>query len=420
MLLQKLSRFSQHLKSTIVSPRLFSTKHELPTYKWDDPLNLESQLTEDEISIRDSFRSYCRETLLPRVTLANRNEVFHKEILTEMGSLGALGCTLKGYGCANVSNVAYGLLTREVERVDSSYRSALSVQSSLSMGAIYDYGSDKQKEKYLPKMAEGKLIGCFGLTEPNHGSDPGGMETRAKYESKTKTYVLNGSKTWITNSPIADILIIWAKCEDNKVRGFIIDREESNKGLSTPKIEGKFSLRASTTGMILMDDLHVPEENLLPKVEGFRGPFGCLNNARYGIAWGALGAAEECLSIARQYTLDRHQFKRPLAANQIIQKKFANMSTEITLGLHACLQVGRLKDKKQHTPEMISMIKRNNAGKALEIARIARDMLGGNGISDEYHVIRHVMNLEAVNTYEGTHDIHALILGRAITGIGAF
>lgn len=420
MILQKLYKFPLSINNLGVTTRLLATKSGIPTYKWDDALNLESRLTEDEISIRDSFRSYCQETLLPRVILANRNEVFHKEILTEMGSLGALGCTLNGYGCANVSSVAYGLLTREVERVDSAYRSALSVQSSLSMGAIYDYGSDKQKEKYLPEMAKGNLIGCFGLTEPNHGSDPSGMETKAKYDSTTKTYVLNGSKTWITNSPIADILIVWAKCDDGKLRGFIIDRQESSKGLSTPKIEGKFSLRASTTGMILMDDLHVPEDNLLPNAEGFRGPFGCLNNARYGIAWGALGAAEECLSIARQYTLDRKQFKRPLAATQIMQKKMADMSTEITLGLHACLQVGRLKDKKQHTPEMISMIKRNNAGKALDIARVARDMLGGNGISDEYHVIRHVMNLEAVNTYEGTHDIHALILGRAITGIAAF
>jgi len=389
-------------------------------YNWQDPLNLESQLTEDEIAIRDSFRNYCNSTLLPRVTMANRNEIFHKEIMEELGELGALGCTLNGYGCAGVSNVAYGLLTREIERVDSAYRSALSVQSSLAMGAIYDYGSDEQKAKYLPKMAKGKLIGAFGLTEPNHGSDPAGMETRAKYDSKTKSYILNGSKTWITNSPISDILIIWAKGEDGKVRGFILDREQSSKGLSTPKIEGKFSLRASTTGMILMDDVHVPESQLLPNVIGFKGPFGCLNNARYGIAWGALGAAEACVEIARQYTLDRKQFKRPLAANQLIQKKLADASTEIALGLQACLQVGRLKDKKLHTPEMISLIKRNNAGKSLDIARVMRDMLGGNGIADEYHIIRHVMNLEAVNTYEGTHDIHALILGRAITGIPAF
>ncbi|XP_037938930.1 glutaryl-CoA dehydrogenase, mitochondrial-like [Teleopsis dalmanni] len=402
--------------------RLFATKSstEAAKFNWQDPLNLESQLTEDEIAIRDSFRNYCKTDLLPRVKIANRNEVFHREIMEEVGSLGALGCTLNGYGCAGVSNVAYGLLTREIERVDSAYRSALSVQSSLAMGAIYDYGTAAQKEKYLPTMAQGKLIGAFGLTEPNHGSDPAGMETRAKYDSKSKCYILNGSKTWITNSPLADVLIVWAVCEDSKVRGFIVDRSQSAKGLATPKIEGKFSLRASATGMILMDDLHVPEENLLPNVVGFKGPFGCLNNARYGIAWGALGAAEACLEIAREYTLDRKQFKRPLAANQLIQKKMADATTEIALGLQACLQVGRLKDKHLHTPEMISLIKRNNAGKALEIARAMRDMLGGNGISDEYHIIRHVMNLESVNTYEGTHDIHALILGRAITGIAAF
>ncbi|XP_055846777.1 glutaryl-CoA dehydrogenase, mitochondrial-like [Episyrphus balteatus] len=398
----------------------YSSKASTAEYDWRDPLNLESLLTEEEIAIRDTFRSYCTKTLLPRVTLANRNEIFHKEIMTELGELGALGCTLKGYGCVGVSNVAYGLLTREIERIDSAYRSALSVQSSLTMGAIYDFGSDEQKEKYLPRMAKGELIGCFGLTEPNHGSDPAGMETRAKYDSQAKCYILNGSKTWITNSPLADIAIIWAKCEDQKLRGFIVEREQSIKGLSTPKIEGKFSLRASTTGMVLMDDLAVPEENILPNVSGFRGPFTCLNNARFGIAWGALGAAESCLEIARQYTLDRNQFKRPLAANQLMQKKMADMSTEIALGLLACLQAGRLKDKHLHTPEMISMLKRNNSGKALDIARVARDMLGGNGICDEYHIIRHVMNLEAVNTYEGTHDIHALILGRAITGIGAF
>ncbi|XP_065362635.1 glutaryl-CoA dehydrogenase, mitochondrial [Calliphora vicina] len=414
---------SQNLLSKLrplVTRASFATKASEPKYNWQDPLNLESQLTEDEIAIRDSFRNYCQTTLLPRVTKANRDEIFDKAIMEEFGELGALGCTLNGYGCAGVSNVAYGLLTREVERVDSAYRSAMSVQSSLAMGAIYDYGTAEQKDKYLPLMAQGKLIGAFGLTEPNHGSDPAGMETRAKYDSKSKCYILNGSKTWITSSPIADVIIVWAKGEDDKVRGFIVDRSQSTKGLATPKIEGKFSLRASATGMILMDDLHVPEENLLPNVVGFRGPFGCLNNARYGIAWGALGAAEACVEVARQYTLDRKQFKRPLAANQLIQKKFADASTEIALGLQACLQVGRLKDKKHHTPEMISMIKRNNAGKALEIARIMRDTLGGNGIADEYHIIRHVMNLEAVNTYEGTHDIHALILGRAITGIAAF
>ncbi|KAL7729905.1 hypothetical protein ACLKA6_014754 [Drosophila palustris] len=401
--------------------RLASTKSSsAPKFNWQDPLNLESQLTEEEVAIRDAFRGYCQSELLPRVTLANRNEQFDKKIMEEIGSLGVLGCTLQGYGCAGVSSVAYGLLTREVERVDSAYRSAVSVQSSLAMGAIYDFGSDEQKQKYLPSMAQGSLIGAFGLTEPNHGSDPAGMETRAKYDSKTKTYILNGSKTWITSAPIADVIIVWAKCEDGKLRGFIVDRKLSAKGLDTPKIAGKFSLRASPTGMILMDDVHVPEEQLLPKALGFSGPFNCLNNARYGIAWGALGAAEACVEIARQYTLDRKQFGRPLAANQLIQKKLADATTEIALGLQACLHVGRLKDRKLHTPEMISLLKRNNAGKSLDIARHMRDMLGGNGISDEYHVIRHVMNLESVNTYEGTHDIHALILGRAITGLAAF
>lgn len=319
----------------------------IAVFNWEDPINLESQFTEDEIAIRDSFRSYCQESLLPRIIQANRNEIFDKEIMTEMGQLGALGCTLKGYGCAGVSNVAYGLLTREVEKIDSAYRSALSVQSSLCMGAIYDYGTEQQKEKYLPKMAKGEIIGCFGLTEPDHGSDIGQMATKAKYDSKTKTYILSGSKTWITNSPIADICIVWCKTEDGKVRGFIVDRLESSKGLSTPKIEGKFSLRASTTGMILMDDVRVPEENLLPKAIGLGGPFGCLNNARYGIAWGALGAAETCLTLARQYTLDRKQFNKPLAATQIMQKKMADMMTEITLGLSTCLHIGRLKDQKK-------------------------------------------------------------------------
>ncbi|XP_030562014.1 glutaryl-CoA dehydrogenase, mitochondrial [Drosophila novamexicana] len=401
--------------------RLASTKaSSAPKFNWQDPLNLESQLTEEEVAVRDAFRGYCQSQLLPRVILANRLEQFDKKIMEEIGSLGVLGCTLQGYGCAGVSNVAYGLLTREVERIDSAYRSAVSVQSSLAMGAIYDYGSDEQKQKYLPSMAQGKLIGAFGLTEPNHGSDPAGMETRAKYDSKTKTYILNGSKTWITSAPIADVIVVWAKGEDGKVRGFIVDRRLSGKGLDTPRIEGKFSLRASPTGMIMMDDVHVPEDLLLPNALGFSAPFNCLNNARYGIAWGALGAAEACVETARQYTLDRKQFGRPLAANQLIQKKLADATTEIALGLQACLHVGRLKDRKLHTPEMISLLKRNNAGKALDIARQMRDMLGGNGISDEYHVIRHVMNLESVNTYEGTHDIHALILGRAITGLAAF
>lgn len=389
-------------------------------FDWEDPLNLESLLTDEEKMIRDQFRTYCQEKLLPRVIDANRKEIFHREILNEIGELGALGCTIKGYECAGVSNVAYGLLAREVEKVDSSYRSALSVQSSLAMGAIYMYGSEEQKQQYLPAMAKGQLVGCFGLTEPNHGSDIGGLETKAKYDSSSKTYVLNGGKTWITNSPIADILIVWARCDDSKVRGFIINRKEHGTGLSTPKINGKFSLRSSETGMILLDNVRVPEDHLLPNVVGMSGPFGCLNNARYGISWGALGAAESCLSISRQYTLERHQFKRPLAQTQLMQKKLADMVTEISLGLISCHHLGRLKDKDMHTPEMISILKRNNAGKALDIARTARDMLGGNGIQDEYHVIRHVMNLEAVNTYEGTHDVHALVLGRAITGLPAF
>lgn len=390
------------------------------TFNWEDPLNLDRQLQDDEKAVRDSLRAYCKEKLMPRVIEANRNEVFDRAIYKEMGELGILGCTIKGYDCAGVSSVTYGLITRELDGVDSSYRSAMSVQSSLAMGAIYMYGSEEQKQKYLPKMAKGDLVGCFGLTEPDFGSDAGGLVTRAKYDSKSKTYILSGSKTWITNSPIADVLIIWAKAEDDKTRGFIVDRSQVKKGLDTPRINGKFSLRASATGMILLDEVVIPEENLLPGVVGMRGPFGCLNNARYGIAWGALGAAETCLRIAREYTLDRKQFGRPLASNQLIQKKLADMITEISLGLNACLRLGRLKDEGLAAPEMISLLKRNNCGKALEIARVARDMLGGNGISDEYHVIRHVMNLEAVNTYEGTHDVHALILGKAITGIQAF
>ncbi|XP_069694056.1 glutaryl-CoA dehydrogenase, mitochondrial isoform X2 [Periplaneta americana] len=368
--------------------------------------------------MRNSFRSYCEEKLMPRVTMAHRNEVFHREIMNELGNLGALGCTIQGYGCAGVSHVTYGLLARELERVDSSYRSVFSVQSSLVMHAIDAYGSSEQKEKYLPKLARGELVGCFGLTEPNHGSDIKSMETKAKYNASKKCYILNGSKTWITNAPIADFCIIWALCEDNKVRGFIVDSK--SKGLSISKIEGKFSLRISSTGTIHLDDVIIPEENLLPNVEGLKGAFGCLNNARYGIAWGALGAAEFCMAAARQYTLDRIQFDRPLAATQLIQKKLADMLQEIYIGLQACLHVGRLKEKNMMVPEMISILKRNSTGKSLEIARIARDMLGGNGISDEYHIIRHVLNLEAVNTYEGTHDIHALVLGRAITGISAF
>nr|XP_033781390.1 glutaryl-CoA dehydrogenase, mitochondrial [Geotrypetes seraphini] len=387
-------------------------------FDWRDPLALDSQLTEEELLVRDTFRAYCQEKLMPRILMANRNEVFDRNILLELGELGVLGSTIKGYGCAGTSSVAYGLLAREIERVDSSYRSVLSVQSSLVMHPINAYGTEEQKRKYIPKLAKGELVGCFGLTEPNHGSDPGGMETRARFNPSSKTYTLNGSKTWITNSPVADVYIVWAVCDDGKVKGFILER--GMKGLSNPKIEGKFSLRASATGMILMEDVEVPQENLLPNVSGLAGPFGCLNNARYGIAWGALGAAEFCLQTARQYTLDRIQFGVPLARNQLIQKKLADMLTEITLGLQACLRLGRLKDEDRATPEMISMLKRNSCGKSLEVARQARDMLGGNGISDEYHVIRHVMNLEAVNTYEGTHDIHALILGRAITGLQAF
>ncbi|XP_029675024.1 glutaryl-CoA dehydrogenase, mitochondrial [Formica exsecta] len=390
-----------------------------PIFNWEDPFGLESQLTQDEILMRDQFRSYCQERLLPRVIDANRREQFDREIIREMGQLGVLGCTMKGYGAAGVSSVAYGLLAKEIESVDSGYRSALSVQSSLASGAIYMYGSDSQKERFLPKLVSGEIIGCFGLTEPNHGSDVASMETRATYDSDKKIYKLNGSKTWITNAPIADILIIWAKCDDNQIRGFIVDRETAGDRLSTPKIQGKFSLRTSITGMILMDNVIVPEENML-NVQGLKGPFGCLNNARYGIAWGALGAAETCFKIARSYTLERRQFNKPLAANQLVQKKLSDMMCDIAIGLQACLQVGRLKDENRAAPEMISVIKRNSAGKALEIARTARDMLGGNGISDEYHVIRHVMNLETVNTYEGTNDIHALILGRAITGIAAF
>jgi len=386
-------------------------------FDYKDVLNLESRLTEEEIMVRDVFHDYCQEKLLPRVTMANRKETFDREIMEEMGDLGVLGPTIQGYGCPGVSYVAYGLIARECERVDSAYRSAMSVQSSLVMYPIYDFGSEAQRQKYLPRLAKGELIGCFGLTEPNHGSDPAHMETKARWDNEAKVWILNGSKNWITNSPIADVFVVWAQTEDG-LRGFILEKEM--EGLTAPKIEGKFSLRASHTGMIFMDDVVVPEENMLPNVRGFKGPFSCLNNARYGISWGALGAAEFCVSQARDYTLNRSQFGRPLAANQLIQKKLADAVTEITLGLHSCLQLGRLKEEGLMVPEMISLLKRNNCGKALAIARECRDMLGGNGISDEYHVIRHVMNLEAVNTYEGTHDIHALILGRGITGIAAF
>jgi glutaryl-CoA dehydrogenase len=380
-------------------------------FDWQDALLLEAQLTDEERMVRDTARGYAREKLLPRVLEASRHEKFDVEIMQEMGQLGLFGATIQGYGCAGVSSVASGLICHEVEWVDSGYRSALSVQSSLVMHPIYTFGSAAQKEKYLPKLATSEWIGCFGLTEPDHGSDPGGMASRA--EKTTGGYVLNGAKQWITNSPVADVFIIWAKL-DGAIRGFIL--EKGMKGLSAPKIEGKMSLRASSTGGIAMDGVFVPEENMFPEVTGLRGPFSCLNKARYGIGWGALGAAQFCLETARNYTLERSQFGHPLAANQLPQKKMADMVTEIALGLQAALRVGRLMDEGSASPEMISLIKRNNAGKALDIARVARDMLGGNGISDEYHVIRHVMNLESVNTYEGTHDIHALILGRAITG----
>ncbi|OBZ85279.1 Glutaryl-CoA dehydrogenase, mitochondrial [Choanephora cucurbitarum] len=406
---------------TLIAPRLTSrtmASKAFVKYNWEDPLNLEKLLTEDEVAVRDAAKSYCQERLLPRVIQAYRNETFDRDIMYEMGELGFLGSTIDGYGCAGVSSVAYGLTAREVERVDSGYRSAMSVQSSLVMHPINAYGTDAQKEKYLPALAKGEKIGCFGLTEPNHGSDPSSMETTAK--KVNGHYVLNGSKTWITNSPLADVFVVWAKNLDERgaIRGFILEKGMS--GLEAPVIKGKFSLRASTTGMIMMDNVEVPEANMLPNAKGLGGPFGCLNNARYGIAWGALGAAEACLEQARSYTLDRKQFGRPLAANQLIQKKLADANAEIAIGLQACVQVGRLKDEGELAPEMISMIKRNSCGKALAIARECRDMLGGNGISDEYHIIRHAANLEAVNTYEGTHDVHALILGKAITGIPAF
>jgi glutaryl-CoA dehydrogenase len=387
-----------------------------PAFRWEDPFLLEEQLTEEERMVRDSARAYCQERLMPGILEANRHEKFDRKIIDGFGELGLLGATIQGYECAGVSYVAYGLIAREVERVDSSYRSVMSVQSSLVMFPIHAYGSEEQRQKFLPRLAKGELVGCFGLTEPGSGSDPGSMATRAR--KVAGGYKLNGTKTWITNSPFADVFVVWAKDDEGEIRGFILERGMA--GLSAPKIEGKFSLRASPTGMIVMEDVHVPDANLLPNVKGLKGPLGCLTKARYGIAWGALGAAEFCWHAARQYTLDRKQFGRPLAANQLIQLKLANMQTEITLGLQAALRVGRLMDEGRATPEMVSLIKRNSCGKALEIARTARDMHGGNGIVDEYHVIRHVMNLESVNTYEGTHDIHALILGRAQTGIQAF
>jgi glutaryl-CoA dehydrogenase len=385
-------------------------------FQWDDPFLLEQSLTDEERLIRDTARQYAQEKLMPRIRDWNRNETFDPAVMREMGALGFLGAPLEGYGCAGIGYVAYGLVMRELERVDTAFRSACGVQTSLAMTPIYAYGSAAQREKYLPRMAKGELIGCFGLTEPDHGSDPGSMVSRA-----TRTaggYVLRGTKLWITHAPIADVLIVWAKDDDSVIRGFILER--GMKGLATRKIEGKFSVRASPTGEVVMDDVFVPEENLLPGVKGLKGPFGCLNNARFGISWGAMGMAEFCWHTARQYVLDRKQFGRPLAANQLIQKKLADMQTEISIGLLACLHVSRLREQNVATPEMVSLLKRNSTGKALDIARQARDMLGGNGISDEFHVIRHLLNLETVNTLEGTHDIHALVLGRAQTGISAF
>ncbi len=392
-----------------------------PSFQWQDPFLLNAQLSDDERAIVDAAHDFCQEKLQTRVLMAARHEKFDREIMNEFGSMGFLGSTIDGYGCTGLNYVSYGLVAREVERVDSGYRSAMSVQSSLVMFPIHEYGSEAQRQKYLPKLATGEWVGCFGLTEPNFGSDPASMITRAK--PVDGGFMMKGSKMWITNAPIADVFVVWAKLESegdgqSAIRGFIL--EKGMKGLTAPKIEGKMSLRASITGEIVMDDVFVPAENMLPNVSGLKGPFGCLNKARYGIAWGALGAAEDCWHRARQYTLDRVQFGRPLAQNQLIQKKLADMQTEIALGLQGCLRVGRLMDEGQAVPEMISLIKRNSCGKALDVARMARDMHGGNGIHDEYHVIRHMINLETVNTYEGTHDVHALILGRAQTGLQAF
>ena len=385
-------------------------------FAWDDALLLDDQLTDDERAIRDSAHDYCQEKLFPRILMANRNEVFDRSIMTELGEMGFLGATLDTHDCAGASYVAYGLIAREVERVDSGYRSAFSVQSSLVMYPIATFGTDAQRDRYLPRLRTGEWVGCFGLTEPDAGSDPAAMRSRAR--SVDGGFLLSGTKTWITNSPIADVFVVWAKDDANDIRGFILDR--GMPGLEAPKIEGKFSLRASVTGMISMSDVFVPADNMLPGVKGLRGPFSCLNNARYGISWGTLGAAEFCWYAARDYTMGREMFGRPLAATQLVQKKLADMQTEITLALQAVLRLGRLMDEHRAAPEMISLCKRNSCGKALDVARAARDMHGGNGISDEYHVIRHMMNLEAVNTYEGTHDVHALILGRAQTGLNAF
>jgi glutaryl-CoA dehydrogenase len=385
-------------------------------FQWDDPFLLEEQLTAEERMIRDTARHYAREKLMPRIIDWNRREHFDPAVMREMGELGFLGAMLEGYGCAGIGYVAYGLIMRELEKADTAFRSACSVQSALAMTSIYAYGSEEQRQQYLPRMAKGELLGCFGLTEPDHGSDPGGMTSRARRISGG--YVLTGTKTWITHAPIADVMIVWAKDDAGMVRGFVLER--GMKGLATRKIEGKFSVRASPTGEIAMDEVHVPEGSVLPGASGLKAPFGCLNNARFGICWGALGAAEFCWHTARQYVLDRKQFGRPLAANQLIQKKLADMQTEIAIGLLSCLHVSRLREQGKATPEMVSLVKRNSAGKALDAARLARDMLGGNGISDEFHVIRHLLNLETVNTLEGTHDIHALVLGRAQTGISAF
>ena len=385
-------------------------------FDWQDPLLIEQELTAEERMVRDTAREYAQDKLMPRILMANRNETFDVEIMREMGALGFLGSTLEGYGCAGIGYVAYGLIMRELERVDTAYRSACSVQSGLAMTPIFAYGSEEQRQKYLPRMATGELLGCFVLTEPDHGSDPGSMTTRAR--KVDGGYALSGTKLWITHAPIADIMVVWAKDDGGVIRGFILER--GMKGLTTRKIEGKFSVRASPTGEIAMDQVFVPEENLLPNVTGLKGPFGCLNNARFSICWGALGAAEFCWHAARQYALDRKQFGRPLAANQLIQKKLVDMQSEIAIGLLACLHVSRLREQGRATPEMVSLMKRNSTGKALDIARVARDIHGGNGISDEFHVIRHMLNLETVNTLEGTADIHALVLGRAQTGISAF
>lgn len=393
-----------------------ATKTPWANFNWQDPFNIEQQLTDEQRMIRDTARQYAQEQLLPRVKEAFRHERTDPAIFTEMGALGLLGSTIKGYGCAGIDYISYGLIAREIERVDSGYRSMLSVQSSLVMYPIYAFGTEEQREKYLPKLATGEWIGCFGLTEPDHGSDPSGMVTRAR--SVKGGYRLSGAKMWISNSPIADVFVVWAKTDDEQIRGFIL--EKGMEGLNAPKIEGKLALRASITGEIVMDDVFVAESQLLPKVKGLKGPFSCLNMARYGIAWGVLGAAETCWHTARQYTLDRHQFGRPLAANQLIQLKLADMQTDIALGLQGCIQAGQLLCGGGIAPELISLIKRNSCGKALQIARQARDMLGGNGISDEYPVMRHMMNLEVVNTYEGTSDIHALILGRSQTDLPSF